>query len=214
MPQPQMARRHPGLPPSQVDISDKASFGQDVTIDLTGDLTIGDGSHLAHRVSVLTHTHANLTGPIRLGKVGPPLGCSLVIGKHVFIGENAVILPQVNSIGDWAVIGAYSVLTKPVGAGEIWAGNPARFLRYREEWVLPEGDSRSVEESRRDHHYGHDVLQDHAASMTDGPRSQALSEILQEIARTTRDERAGELARRGLALLQETAYRVEPVRAP
>ncbi|WP_437192491.1 acyltransferase [Planctomicrobium sp. SH527] len=213
MPQPLMARRHPGLPPSQVDISDLASFGQDVKIDLTGDLTIGDGSHLAHRVSVITHTHANLTGPIRLGKVGPPVGCPLVIGKHVFIGENAVILPSVNSIGDWAVIGAYSVLTKPVGAGEVWAGNPARFLRCREEWGLPERDARSVAESRRNSPLDQD-LREPAAKVPDRPLSHSLAEILQEIARISSDARTVELARRGLGLLQETAYRVEPVRGP
>lgn len=35
------------------------------------------------------------------------------------------------TIGDGAVIGAGSVVTKDVGPYEIWAGNPARFIRKR-----------------------------------------------------------------------------------
>lgn len=35
------------------------------------------------------------------------------------------------TIGDGAVIGAGSVVTKDVGPYEIWAGNPARYIRKR-----------------------------------------------------------------------------------
>lgn len=35
------------------------------------------------------------------------------------------------SIGDGAVIGAGNIVTKDVGPYEIWAGNPARFIRKR-----------------------------------------------------------------------------------
>lgn len=52
----------------------------------------------------------------------------VIIGKRVFVGGHCVILKGVN-IGDEAVIGAGSVVTKDVPAGEIWAGNPARFIK-------------------------------------------------------------------------------------
>ena len=51
----------------------------------------------------------------------------VTIGNNVFIGASALILKGV-TIGDMAVVGAGSVVTKDVGAGEIWGGNPARFL--------------------------------------------------------------------------------------
>ena len=50
------------------------------------------------------------------------------IGKRVFIGGHSIILKGV-TIGDEAVIGACSVVTRDVPAREIWAGNPARFIK-------------------------------------------------------------------------------------
>lgn len=44
------------------------------------------------------------------------------------IGANAVILPG-KVIGERAIVGAGSVVTKDIPAEEIWAGNPASFIR-------------------------------------------------------------------------------------
>lgn len=43
-------------------------------------------------------------------------------------GANATILAGI-TIGENAMVGAGSVVTKDVPAGEVWVGNPARFLR-------------------------------------------------------------------------------------
>jgi acetyltransferase-like isoleucine patch superfamily enzyme len=53
-----------------------------------------------------------------------------VIGNDVWIGNNCLIKSGIK-IGNGAVIGMGSVLTKDVGAYEIWAGNPARLIRKR-----------------------------------------------------------------------------------
>lgn len=53
---------------------------------------------------------------------------SIAIGFDVFIGANCLILKGV-SIGDRAVIGAGSVVVNNVPSDQIWAGNPARFIR-------------------------------------------------------------------------------------
>lgn len=52
------------------------------------------------------------------------------IGNDVWIGLNSVILSGV-TIDDGAVIAANSVITKNVGAYEIWGGNPAKFIKKR-----------------------------------------------------------------------------------
>ena len=50
------------------------------------------------------------------------------IGDNVTIYANAVIIGNVH-IGDNAIIGAGSVVLKDVPAGEVWAGNPAHFIK-------------------------------------------------------------------------------------
>lgn len=53
-----------------------------------------------------------------------------VVGNDVWIGYNALILPGVH-IGDGAIIGAGSVVTKDVPAYTIVGGNPAKIIRKR-----------------------------------------------------------------------------------
>lgn len=53
------------------------------------------------------------------------------ICKGVSIGANSTILPGI-IIGENAMIGAGSVVTKDVPAGELWVGNPAKFIRMIE----------------------------------------------------------------------------------
>jgi len=53
-----------------------------------------------------------------------------VIGNDVWIGAGSFIRSGV-TIGDGAVVGAHSVVTKDVPPYAIVAGNPARLLRYR-----------------------------------------------------------------------------------
>lgn len=50
------------------------------------------------------------------------------IGNNVFIGAHSIILKGV-TIGNEAIVGAGSVVTKDIPPGEIWAGNPAKFIR-------------------------------------------------------------------------------------
>ena len=55
---------------------------------------------------------------------------STKIGHDVWMGDNAVILRGV-TIGDGAVVGAASVVTKDVEPYAIVAGNPARLIKFR-----------------------------------------------------------------------------------
>ena len=53
---------------------------------------------------------------------------AVIIEKNVFIGANCTILKGV-SIGDNSIVGACSVVTKSIPPNEIWAGNPAKFIK-------------------------------------------------------------------------------------
>lgn len=52
----------------------------------------------------------------------------VLIQDDVFIGANSLILCGV-TVGARAVIGAGSIVTKNIPSDEIWAGNPAKFIR-------------------------------------------------------------------------------------
>lgn len=52
------------------------------------------------------------------------------IGDDVWIGANVTVVDGVK-IDNGSIIGAGSVVTKDVPPFEIWAGNPARFIRKR-----------------------------------------------------------------------------------
>lgn len=54
------------------------------------------------------------------------------IHDNVTIGANTLIGPGL-TIGRGALIGMGSVITKDVGANEVWFGNPAKFKRMRKE---------------------------------------------------------------------------------
>lgn len=63
---------------------------------------------------------------------------ALVIGHDVWIGEMAIILPGVKSIGNGAIIGAGSIVTKDVEPYSIMVGNPAKKIgkRFDDETIL------------------------------------------------------------------------------
>lgn len=58
----------------------------------------------------------------------PPKKAAVTIENGAFIGAHSIILKGV-TIGEKSVIGAGSLVTGNVPANEIWAGNPARFIR-------------------------------------------------------------------------------------
>lgn len=59
-----------------------------------------------------------------------PLKGDTVVGNDVWFGQNVTVLPGVH-IGDGAIIGANSVVTKDVPPYAVVGGNPARLLRKR-----------------------------------------------------------------------------------
>jgi acetyltransferase-like isoleucine patch superfamily enzyme len=66
-----------------------------------------------------------------------------MIDKDVWIGANCIILPGI-TVGEGAVIGAGSVVTKSVPPWTIVAGVPARIVRKRsltKEKVYPDAAS-------------------------------------------------------------------------
>ena len=95
-----------------------------VVLDVVA-VTIGDGTQIGPAVQIYSADHPRDASSRRQGL---EFGRPVCIGRHVWIGGGAIILPGV-SIGDDAVIGAGSVVTRDVEAGAVVAGNPARRVR-------------------------------------------------------------------------------------
>lgn len=64
----------------------------------------------------------------------PPKCEPVIIEDGAFIGAHSIILKGV-TIGRRSVVGAGSVVTKNIPKNQIWAGNPARFIRQLDEEV-------------------------------------------------------------------------------
>lgn len=86
---------------------------------------IGGGTQIGPGVQILTADHPRDTA---LRQKMLESGRPITIGKNVWIGGGAIILPGI-TIGDNAIIGAGSVVTHDVVSGATVAGNPARPLR-------------------------------------------------------------------------------------
>ncbi|HLP65528.1 MAG TPA: acyltransferase [Flavobacterium sp.] len=82
---------------------------------------IGDDFISAPGSIILAHD-ASLYNHIRKHRVE-----KTIIGNKVFLGAQSIVLPGI-TIGDGAIIGAGSVVTKDVKPYTVVAGNPARYI--------------------------------------------------------------------------------------
>lgn len=99
-------------------------IGENVIFDTNypEDITIEEGVRLTAGVAIVTHFMNPDTGTYDRGKVH--------IKKRAYLGMNTLVVKPV-TIGEDAIIGAGSIVTKDIPDGEVWAGNPARFIRKR-----------------------------------------------------------------------------------
>jgi acetyltransferase-like isoleucine patch superfamily enzyme len=97
------------------------------TIFAVDSVTIGDNVFLGGGTKIYDNDFHWLDLERRMkedGGVSKPV----VIEDGVFVGAQTIVLKGV-TIGKEAVVGAGSVVTKSIPAGEIWGGNPAKFIR-------------------------------------------------------------------------------------
>lgn len=104
-----------------LEIGSFCSISDTVTIMLGGE----------HRVDWVTTYPFSFFFPEAAGFKGHPrTRGDVVIGNDVWIGYEALILSGVR-VGNGAVVGARSVVTRDVEPYSIVAGNPARHVRFR-----------------------------------------------------------------------------------
>lgn len=102
----------------------KTFIGEDVIFDTNypEDIVIEEGVRLTVGVRIVTHFMNPKTGSYDRGQV--------YVGKGAYIGMGTMVVKPV-TIGEGAIVGAGAIVTKDIPSNEVWAGNPARFIRKR-----------------------------------------------------------------------------------
>ncbi|MDO9634881.1 MAG: acyltransferase [Paludibacter sp.] len=110
-------------------IGEGSWIGQQCFIHSAGDVIIGKAVGIGPGVKILTSVHDDflvdipvIHHPVRFAPVN--------IGDGADIGTGAILLPGI-TIGEGAIVGAGSVVNIDVEPFSVYAGVPARFLRYR-----------------------------------------------------------------------------------
>jgi acetyltransferase-like isoleucine patch superfamily enzyme len=109
-------------PGAKLTIGDRVYLNGGASIEAHHQVIIGDNVLMAPFASVVDDDrHEVEPGSVRYK--GPT-----IVGNNVWLGRNVVVLPGV-TIGDGAVIGANSVVTKSIPPSTFAAGSPAQVLR-------------------------------------------------------------------------------------
>lgn len=114
---------------SRISLDDYVRIGRGCHIDGEGGVSIGEGTILAAKVTILSSSH------IYEQKEYLPFNQeddfrAVQIGRGVWLGYGCSVVPGV-TIGDGAVVAMNSVVTSDVFVGEVVGGNPARVLKRR-----------------------------------------------------------------------------------
>ena len=118
------------FPPFYTDCGKNITVGKNVFINMgckfqdQGGITIGDGALIGHNVILATLNHA-MSPRDRSSMIPAPIR----IGKNVWIGAGAIVLPGV-TIGDGAIVAAGAVVTKNVPENTVVGGVPAKVIRH------------------------------------------------------------------------------------
>jgi sugar O-acyltransferase (sialic acid O-acetyltransferase NeuD family) len=92
---------------------------------LTADVTVG--AHVAVMPQVVL-THDDIVEDYVTIASGVRLGGTTRVGRGAYLGAGSLVR-EGTSVGAWSLVGMGSVVLDDVPSGEVWVGNPARFLR-------------------------------------------------------------------------------------
>ncbi len=114
----------------EVEIGAKTVIGQECTISAYRLVRIGEQCVIADRAMFIDFDHGvvEVERPIRLQGIYMR---DVAVGSNVWVGYGACVLRGVN-VGDNAILGTSTVVTRDIPANAVVAGIPARILRMRD----------------------------------------------------------------------------------
>lgn len=125
---------HYWTPGPSIILGDRVLVAHDVEFNIQGRIEIAEDCLIGAGCVFVDHDHGS---DPRFPVNGQPNEiCPIRLGKNAWLGAGCIVLKGV-SIGEASVVGAGSVVTKSIPPGEIWAGNPARRIRTREDCGCP-----------------------------------------------------------------------------
>ena len=116
-------------PDAKLTVGNDVYIGRNTNIAVYAPVVIGAWTMIAPYCHINSCNHAMGRRDIPMRRQGL-ITAPIIIGEDVWIGTHVVVLAGVK-IGQGAVVGAGSIVTKDVPAYEIWAGAPARYIKTR-----------------------------------------------------------------------------------
>ena len=110
---------------SDIRIGDDCFVNRSVFFDNSEAISVGNGCSLGMEVLLLTSDHEIGEPGHRAGAQAPK---PILVGNGVWIGARATLMPGV-TVGDGAIIGAGSLVTRDVPSNVLCVGVPAKVLR-------------------------------------------------------------------------------------
>jgi virginiamycin A acetyltransferase len=111
-------------------VGDRLVIGKFVAIAAKAQFVMNGANHDMRGFSTFPFASFGFAGDEDMTANGPPIRGDTVIGHDVWIGREATILPGVR-IGDGAIVGACSVVSRNVPPYGVVTGNPARLVKRR-----------------------------------------------------------------------------------
>ena len=111
--------------PWHLQIGADTVVGDEAILYSLGNIRIGRKVIISQYAHLCAGTH-DLTDP-----AFPLLTPPVVVEDGAWVAADAFVGPGV-TVGAWAVVGARSTVVKDIPPGQIWAGNPARFIKPRD----------------------------------------------------------------------------------
>ena len=116
---------------AKIIVEDHVSLNDGVVVTALYGIRIGRWTSIGEYTSIRDYDH-NFEGSDVPIKLQGYRGAAISIGQDVWIGRGCAILAGV-TIGDGAIVGANSVVTRDVASGQVVAGAPAKAIKYRQE---------------------------------------------------------------------------------
>lgn len=114
------------LEPAKISVGERSVINEQCLLDGRGGLYIGQDTSISMNAKILSASHKEDSFRYIARKT--------IIGNHVWIGTNALILDG-SKIENFVIVGAGAVMKGKTEMGDVLIGNPARVVRKRRKVV-------------------------------------------------------------------------------